>query len=69
VTKETTASSASFSLAGYLQGVRQEWGRITWPGRQQIIAETLVVVVVVILFSVFVYVADKLFQFLIQVIT
>jgi len=46
----------------YLKGVRSEWGKITWPERNQIFYETLVVLGVVIIFTVIVLVLDLVFK-------
>lgn len=62
-------SEKPFNLLEYLKGVKQEWHKISWPTRPQIIAETGVVLVVVTIFSLFVYLVDKTFQFIIQIIT
>jgi preprotein translocase subunit SecE len=69
MSKATSNEETPFNLIEYLQGVRQEWHKISWPTRPQIVAETGVVLVVVALFSAFVFGVDKLFQFIIQVIT
>lgn len=55
-------NTALSTIKTYLKGVRAEWGKITWPERQQVFAETLFVVVIVVVFTVTVYVMDKLFQ-------
>ncbi len=69
--KGSSGSNAEkpFDLKEYFKGVRQEWSKITWPPRTQVIAETGVVLVVVTLFSLFVFVIDKVFQLVIQAIT
>jgi len=61
--------SASFDVKAYFKGMHQEWGRITWPTREQLIAATGIVVVVVTVFSLFVFVVDKILQWVIQAIT
>lgn len=53
----------------YFRGVRAEWGKITWPERQQVIAETLFVVVIVFVFTIAVYLMDITFKFLLGLIT
>jgi preprotein translocase subunit SecE len=58
-----------FNLLEYFKGVKQEWSKITWPTREQVLAETGVVLVVVAVFSVFIFVVDKIFQWMIQRIT
>lgn len=50
------------TITTYLKGVRAEWGKITWPEKSQVFAETLFVVVIVFVFTVTVYAMDKLFQ-------
>jgi preprotein translocase subunit SecE len=64
--KEVHHSGNGFNLTDYLQGVKLEWHKITWPPQAQVIAETGVVLLVVLVFSTFVYIVDKLLQLLIQ---
>ena len=49
-------------IKGYLKGVRSEWGKITWPERNQIIQETVIVLGVVILFTAVVLLLDLVFK-------
>lgn len=65
----TPNPETSFNLMDYFKGVRQEWSKVTWPSRPQVIAETGVVLVVVTIFSLFVFLVDKLFQLVVQWIT
>lgn len=58
-----------FNLADYFKGVKQEWTKITWAPREQVLAETGVVIVVVALFTILVFGIDKAFQFLISLMT
>ena len=46
----------------YFKGVKAEWGKITWPDRKQVIAQTLIVLVIVFVFTVYTYGLDILFQ-------
>ena len=46
----------------YFKGVKAEWGKITWPERKQVIAQTLIVLVVVIFFTVYAYGLDILYR-------
>ena len=52
----------------YFKGVKSEWSKITWPQKPQIVAETVIVLVVVTLLTTLVYLIDigfkGLFQFL-----
>lgn len=56
------------SIMTYLKGVRAEWGKISWPERRQIFAETLFVIVIVFVFTVAVYLMDKIFQWVLSFI-
>lgn len=50
------------SIKIYFKGVRAEWGKITWPEKRQVFAETLFVVVIVFIFTVAVYLMDVIFK-------
>ncbi len=50
------------SILKYFKGVRAEWGKINWPERQQVVAETIFVVVIVAVFTVAVYLMDIIFR-------
>lgn len=50
------------NIKTYFKGVRSEWGKITWPERRQVFAETLFVIVIVFVFTVTVYFMDVIFK-------
>ena len=50
------------NLKVYLKGVKTEWGKITWPNRQQVIVETLYVIVVTAIFTTMIFCLDKIFE-------
>ncbi len=50
----------------FLQEVRQEVGKVTWPSRNETLISTLMVLVMVALASVFFLAADQLISWLIQ---
>ena len=52
------------NITTYLKGVRAEWGKITWPERRQVFAETLFVVVIVFVFTISVYLMDVFFKWI-----
>jgi preprotein translocase subunit SecE len=62
--KELSEKTASFKegVQAYLKGVKSEWGKITWPERNQIVRETLVVLFVVVVFTILVLVLDLVFR-------
>ena len=52
----------------YLRGVKTEWGKITWPEKNQVVVEAFFVVVIVFVFTLFIYFADKIFEWLLSLI-
>ena len=56
------------SIINYFKGVRSEWGKITWPEKQQVIVETFFVVAIVFVFTIFIFFADKIFEGLFKVL-
>lgn len=59
-------NNAVNTITTYLKGVRSEWGKITWPERRQVFAETFSVVVIIVAFTVTVYGMDKLFHWMLK---
>ena len=55
-------ASTKNAITTYLKGVKTEWGKITWPERQQVIVETFFVVAIVFVFTVFIFFIDKIFE-------
>ena len=49
-------------IVNYFRGVRTEWGKITWPEKNQVVVETCFVVAIVFIFTVFIYVVDIIFN-------
>ncbi|MDX2084100.1 MAG: preprotein translocase subunit SecE [Candidatus Melainabacteria bacterium] len=64
--KAASAAGASGGVIHYLQGVRAEWGKVIWPTPNQILAQTLVVLVVTAIMTLGVWGVDNLFSLLIQ---
>jgi preprotein translocase SecE subunit len=62
-------SSPVSAMSNYFKGVMAEFRLISWPTRPQVIAETLVVILVVTLFSLMMSLIDVLAGFLIKLIT
>lgn len=58
-----TFETAKKNIVTYFKGVRTEWGKITWPEKHQVVVETFFVVAIVFVFTVFIYLADKIFEF------
>ena len=68
--EKTKANSTSFKddLITYFNGVKAEWGKVTWPEKNQIIVETGIVVFVVAFFTIVVYLMDIIFKGLLGLI-
>ncbi len=58
-----TIENVKNNVTTYFKGVRTEWGKITWPEKHQVVVETFFVVAIVFVFTVFIYIADKIFEF------
>ena len=54
------------AIITYFKGVRTEWGKITWPEKNQVVVETFFVVAIVFIFTVFIYFVDVIFNFLLS---
>lgn len=52
----------------YFRGVRTEWGKISWPEKRQVVAETVFVVIIVFVFTVAIYLMDIIFKGLLGLI-
>jgi preprotein translocase subunit SecE len=61
--KKTEASSteAGFKLGEFLQGTKEELGKVVWPNRQQLISESAAVILMVSLSATLIYLIDQLF--------
>lgn len=55
-------------MVNYFKGVKSEWGKITWPEKNQVVMETIIVVIVVTAFTTIVYLLDILFKYLLGLI-
>ena len=53
---------AKQSIISYLKGVKSEWGKITWPTKQQVINETIAVILIVFAFTIFILLLDMVFK-------
>ena len=56
------------SIKTYFKGVKAEWGRINWPEKNQIAAETMAVIAIVFSFTVAIYLIDLIFKGLLSFI-
>jgi len=49
------------SFGRFLKDVRVELSKVNWPGREEVIASTIVVIVAVIFFAAFIGILDQVF--------
>lgn len=56
------------SIKSYFKGVKNEWGKISWPEKRQVVFETCSVIVIVFVFTVAIYLMDLLFKGLLSFI-
>ena len=56
------------AIITYFKGVKAEWSKVSWPIRQQVIAETGIVLAVVAFFTIVVYIMDWIFIHLLGLI-
>lgn len=57
------------SWFGYLSNARKEVRQVIWPTRQETVQMTLIVFVVVILMSIFLWLVDMFFLWAVQILT
>jgi preprotein translocase subunit SecE len=60
--KRTDETDSGFSPASFLQGTREELGKVVWPSRQQLISESLAVILMVTLSATLIYLVDNFFS-------
>jgi preprotein translocase subunit SecE len=59
---------ASLNPVKFLQEVRQEVGKVTWPSRQETVISTVMVLVMVALASIFFLLADQIIAWGVQTV-
>lgn len=66
---ETTEKTESVmqQVTTFFKGVRSEWGKITWPAKQQVIAETIYVIIIVTLFTSMILFIDSILQWILYI--
>ncbi len=62
VSKVDSESSESLSIPKLFAESKAEFGKIVWPTRQQLISESLAVLLMIVAVATFVYLIDALFK-------
>ncbi|HEY9807705.1 MAG TPA: preprotein translocase subunit SecE [Halomicronema sp.] len=55
-------TSTGFSLVKFFDETKEELGKVVWPSRQQVISESLAVLLMVTLVATFIYLVDNFFS-------
>jgi preprotein translocase subunit SecE len=63
-TAPSTTPEGGFSVGAFLQGTKEELGKVVWPSRQQLISESAAVILMVSLSATLIYLVDRLFGWL-----
>ncbi len=53
-----------FGLVAFLRETKEELDKVVWPGRQQLISESVAVLLMVVLLASLIYVVDNLFTWI-----
>ncbi|MBE0447946.1 MAG: preprotein translocase subunit SecE [Actinobacteria bacterium] len=67
--KKTEKGRSFGSVKKFFRDVRVELGKVIWPGREEIVASTVVVLVAVIFFAAFIGLIDLVFVNLVKLIS
>ena len=68
LTKDADTPTMAFSPFKFLQEVRSETAKVTWPTRRETTITTIMVFVMVALASIFFFAADQIIRYLITLI-
>ncbi len=55
-------------ISGYLQSVRTEMGKVTWPARESLIESTGITLLLSIILAIFVFIVDIILSRIINVV-
>ncbi len=64
VPETTETEKSSFSVTRFLSETKVELKKVTWPTKQELIANTIVVLIAVVLCAVLIWVIDTFFSML-----
>lgn len=59
---ETQERSAGFDAVGFFQESKEELDKVVWPSRQQLVSESLAVLLMVTLSATLIYLVDNFFN-------
>lgn len=59
---EAQESKSGFNISEFLNGTKEELDKVVWPSRQQLISESVAVILMVSLSATVIYLVDKFFS-------
>ena len=65
-TKDT--ENKGFSITTFLSETKVELKKVTWPTKQELIANTIVVIIAVVLCAALIWIIDSIFSMLFRII-
>lgn len=60
-TKKTEESKSGFNPSTFSQGIKEELDKVVWPSRQQLVSESVAVILMVTLSATIIYLVDNFF--------
>lgn len=63
---EMTETSNGFSIANFIQGIKEEFDKVVWPSRRQLVSESAAVLLMVTLSASLIFLVDKFFTWAAQ---
>ena len=66
--KEEKKLTIKEQIVAFFKGIKSEWGKISWPQKPQIISETIIVAIVVVFFTIVIFLMDVIFKGILGII-
>ena len=68
VQETTDTENKGFSITTFLSETKVELKKVTWPTKQELIANTIVVIIAVVLCAALIWIIDSIFSMLFRMI-
>lgn len=68
VPETTDTKNKGFSITTFLSETKVELKKVTWPTKQELIANTIVVIIAVVLCAALIWIIDSIFSMLFRII-
>jgi len=68
VPETTGTENKGFSITTFLSETKVELKKVTWPTKQELIANTIVVIIAVVLCAALIWIIDSIFSMLFRMI-